>query len=57
MPRKTDPVNGEQFDCEPDGPCWCKDLPPILPVAGTECIGPTRLNDLKDQPNERTDGC
>ena len=29
-----------EFVCEPEGDCWCKHLPPILPVpgAGAACL-------------------
>ncbi len=36
---------GAEFACNPEGDCWCKHVPAVLPVpdAGASCICPCQL--------------
>jgi len=54
---KTDPVNGEVFECSGgEGHCWCFDLPPVGDVQGRECMGPTRLKKLVEEKTRSRSG-
>ena len=54
---KTDPVNGEVFECSGgEGHCWCFDLPPVGDGRGEECLGPTRLKKrVEEKMRDRSD--
>ena len=46
--------NTVSWDCEPEGDCWCKEMPNVLPISGSECLSPTELKKIiNDKDNIR----
>ena len=37
---------GKNIECEPDGPCWCKELEIKLPVSSGSCMCKECLLDM-----------
>ena len=42
------------WDCNPSGDCWCKKMPNVVPISGSECVSPTKLKKLIEEENEKT---
>tara|TARA_B100000519_G_scaffold39807_1_gene29492 strand:+ start:1473 stop:1703 length:231 start_codon:yes stop_codon:yes gene_type:complete len=46
--------NTNYWDCNPSGDCWCKKMPNVVPISGSECMSPTKLKKLIKEENEKT---
>ena len=36
------------WNCNPEGKCWCKDLPVKLEVKGDKCLSPSQLKKITE---------
>ena len=51
---KTIKLNNEDFECHPDGECWCKEeeFPPIPEQYDkTQCLSPEAIEQLRLEEN------
>ena len=39
----------EVWTCEPEGECWCKEIPTKLEIKGDKCLSPTQLKNKLDK--------
>ena len=46
--------NGNKFDCNPNGNCWCKEetFPQLPIISRDKCLSPQQIQRIRDSNNE-----